>query len=423
MQSRGSQTQSNLELNLLRRVIQAVQEGHRGDRTLSLLFREEDLSKETRARMLTLVRAWYHWFSVLPAELPLRDRLQAACLLDDNPQLAPLGAETLPWKAADPLADLGAVNEEELALLRVKLGWLGERFNRPAPRPQDLLPNWIRQHLPAEIAADRLAAASLRAPSLWLRSTLPIAELSELIGPGLSELRPHPVLKNCVRAICQRDLYSTPAFRDGIFVLQDPASQAIGIACDPKPGQRWLDLCAGAGGKTLQLASMMEGRGLVMACDIHEGRLRELRRRARRTQQFNLQLQHWDGVHAPGGQPYHGVLVDAPCSNSGTLRRNPDLRSRHGLEGLEDLLDIQARLLRIAARRLRKDGRLVYSTCSLLPEENEQQVLDFLAQHEEFQLQRFPHPLGKSHCEGWLRLDPADGDHDGTFMAVLIRQS
>ncbi len=423
MTQRGQRSQHVSELTLLHRVIQAVQEGHRADRTLSLLFREEDLSGDTRARMLYIVRAWYHWFTVLPERLPLEEALQAACLLEDQPALAPRGPESVPWQAMNPGRELGSVDLAELELLQKKLTWIGQRFQLAEPTPENLLPEWILTRLPRDIDAWRLAVASVRPPTLWLRSTLSSAELKEMIGPGLRELRPHPVLSGCVRAICRQDIYSTRAFREGVFVLQDPASQAIGICCDPKPGQRWLDLCAGAGGKTLQLASMMEGRGLVMACDIHEGRLRELRRRARRTQQFNLQLYHWDGQIPPGGQPYHGVLVDAPCSNSGTLRRNPDLRARQGVESFGELLDIQARLLRIAARRLRVGGRLVYSTCSLLPEENEDQVREFLAENDQFALCDFPHPLGGPVCKGWLRLDPSCGDHDGTFMAVLQRMS
>jgi 16S rRNA (cytosine967-C5)-methyltransferase len=170
---------------------------------------------------------------------------------------------------------------------------------------------------------------TLQTPApLWVRAQQDDAEAlwDELRAQGL---RPwvHRAVKAAAKLGPEVDVYHLPAFQRGALEIQDLASQAVGLACDPDPGERWWDCCAGAGGKALHLAARMGGKGLVVATDVHEGKLKEAVRRARRSPFRNLTTRAWDGRHV-AGKPgrFDGVLVDAPCSAIGTWRRNPDAR-------------------------------------------------------------------------------------------------
>ncbi|MCB1151154.1 RsmB/NOP family class I SAM-dependent RNA methyltransferase [bacterium] len=200
--------------------------------------------------------------------------------------------------------------------------------------------------------------------------------------------------------------------------IQDLASQAIGRAVDVRPGQAVWDQCAGAGGKTLQLAAAAGTEGAVHATDIHQGRLRDLERRVKRAGLANVTVEHWDGAEAPeavaaviaaGGYPR--VLVDAPCSGSGTWRRNPDGRLRDLDRAVGELNAVQRGLLERAAPAVAPGGLLIYATCSWLPEEDEAVTDAFLADHPEFTLRR-------RACAGLPH-----ADSDTTFAAVLERKA
>jgi 16S rRNA (cytosine967-C5)-methyltransferase len=368
----------------------AVRRGRRPDVELSAILRREHPDEAMRRRLVRASAAWFRWSRVLGLD---KDSVRPR-ELDRMLQL-----ERLAGGPGGPPAAL------ELAEF--------------TPDPADLLPGWIRAGLPAHTGASALSLALLRPPTVWLRA-LDEPRLRAGLGGLAESLAPHPVLPGAWRLSTREDLYATEGFRGGAFVLQDPASQAIGVACGARPGEHWLDLCAGAGGKSLQLAAAMEGKGLVHALDIHEGRLEELRRRARRQGVFNLMPRHWDGQTLPELPRLRGVLVDAPCSGSGTLRRNPDLWLR-SVPDLVQLTGIQDSLLERAAALLSTGGRLVYATCSVLVAENETRVAAFQERHPDWRVIRMPHPLTGVDVDGILRVSPLDGDHDGTFVAVLER--
>ncbi|NBW83226.1 RsmB/NOP family class I SAM-dependent RNA methyltransferase, partial [bacterium] len=174
-------------------------------------------------------------------------------------------------------------------------------------------------------------------------------------------------------------VYQTNSFREGLFEVQDWASQQISLAVDAKPGQKIWDACAGGGGKTVALAAALKGKGALYASDIREHKLEEVRRRCLRAGFHNVRTLVWDGKQAPAfGKEiaiqagFDAVLVDAPCSSSGTWRRNPDARLRIGGESeRKSLWDLQKQLLTNALSLVRPGGRLVYGTCSWCVEENE----------------------------------------------------
>ncbi len=222
------------------------------------------------------------------------------------------------------------------------------------------------------------------------------------------------------------------AFRDGLFDVQDEASQLAVLIADARPGMRVVDFCAGTGGKTLALAAGMKNRGRLVACNVSARRLERAGRRLRRAGIGNVERRllsserdKWVKHHA---LCFELVLVDAPCLGTGTWRRNPDAKWRAGPLDLAELRDRQRRILRSAARLVRPGGRLVYATCSVLREENEAQAEDFLAAEPDFaQL-----PAARAWAEAIGGASPAGGDYlfltparhgtDGFFVALFERR-
>ncbi len=222
---------------------------------------------------------------------------------------------------------------------------------------------------------------------------------------------------------CGTSLYESPLFKAGAFEVQDAASQIIGIVCAPKPGERWWDCCAGAGGKTMQLADMMKNSGLVLASDIRERKLKDAKLRARRAQFSNVSCKPWNGSKIPGReQSFDGVLVDAPCTCSGTWRRNPDGRWTTTQKDVQEMHDIQLQLLESAKKAVRPGGALVYATCSIFPKENQNVINEFLKNNPDFQAEPFPHPLTNEQVEnGTLQIWHWQMDSDSLFVAKMRR--
>ncbi|WP_188582033.1 RsmB/NOP family class I SAM-dependent RNA methyltransferase [Azorhizobium oxalatiphilum] len=218
--------------------------------------------------------------------------------------------------------------------------------------------------------------------------------------------------------------------KSGEVEIQDEGSQLVARVVDARPGERVVDFCAGAGGKTLAIAAQMANKGHVIACDVMESRLKRGAERFRRAGLHNIETRHlasetdkWVKRHKGS---YDRVLVDAPCSGTGTWRRNPDARWRTLGPGLSNLLPLQAGILASAARLVKPAGRLVYATCSLLAEENEEQVAAFLAAHPAFRvvpLREVAPELNFSAHPDYLALTPARHDTDGFFAAVLQREA
>jgi 16S rRNA (cytosine967-C5)-methyltransferase len=216
-----------------------------------------------------------------------------------------------------------------------------------------------------------------------------------------------------LRIAGRRQITTGAAFRDGLVEIQDEGSQLVAALVGAQPGMRVADLCAGAGGKTLALAMTMQNRGQLAACDVLPARLERSVRRLRRAGVHNVEhhlLVSGDKWLKRRAGTFDRVLVDAPCTGTGTWRRNPDARLRLTEADLTELLPKQAAVLDQAAPLVRAGGWLIYATCSLLREENEDQVAGFLPRHPEF-----------VQTES-LVLTPARHNTDGFFAAVLERR-
>ena len=226
-------------------------------------------------------------------------------------------------------------------------------------------------------------------------------------------------------------LASLPMLKSGEVEIQDEGSQLVAMLVDARPGNRVVDFCAGAGGKTLAIAAQMNNKGHVVACDISQGRLKRGAERFRQAGLHNIETRlltsetdRWIKRHRGG---FDRVLVDAPCSGTGTWRRNPDARWRvQEQQGLENLTALQARILASAARLVKPGGRLVYATCSMLPAENEEQVATFLKANPAFSvvpLHEAAPRLTDLAQSDYLSLTPARHDTDGFFAAVMQRDA
>ena len=279
----------------------------------------------------------------------------------------------------------------------------------------------------ADCDLERLAEYLQKRPPLWLRAQNgDVKSLLESLKSDEIEAGCHPYAKNAVCVESARvNLYTQKDFVAGKFEIQDLASQCIGVAAAPRPGERWWDACAGAGGKSLQLADLMERRGCVVASDIRAYKLDDLRRRSRRAQFPNIMCREWDGkaLRPRQYEKFDGVLVDAPCSCSGTWRRNPDGRWTLQAAEVGEMAELQQQILQKCAPAVKHGGSLIYGTCSLFRAENQANVERFLTANPEFELVAFPHPLrDELVSDGMLQLYPWDGNCDALFVAKMRRR-
>jgi len=213
-------------------------------------------------------------------------------------------------------------------------------------------------------------------PPLWLRARPGLAaQVKDELGE-CEQLDPQ-ALPDALRYQGAADLYRTPLFQKGKIQLQDLSSQLVGLMANPRPEETWWDACAGEGGKTLHLSDLMGNRGLIWATDRAPWRLDVLRRRAARAGCFNYRARLWDGgPHLPVRTKFDAVLMDAPCSGVGTWHRNPQARWTTSLKDIEELAQVQKRLLKHVLPALKPGGKVIYAVCTLTRAETEGVALE-----------------------------------------------
>lgn len=280
-----------------------------------------------------------------------------------------------------------------------------------------LIPEWFRNHCPAAFASPNLEVLHSRAP-LWIRLQAPDSAVvsSELAAKGWP-VRWAGVLPAAGEIEAEADVASCRGFAEGRFEIQDLGSQLVLASAAIAPGGRWLDACAGAGGKTLQLAGLQGPAGRVDAFDIRAEALAELRARAQRGGFTNIRVLE----EVPDAPAYDGVLVDAPCSGSGTWRRAPHLKWCTTEADIAVHAATQQQLLARFSRLVRPGGLLLYATCSLSRRENQDVVAAFCAGHPGFAA---AHPVRSFGCPQdvlGLTILPAIHNTDGFFVSGLRR--
>lgn len=296
---------------------------------------------------------------------------------------------------------------------------LSLRYSHPKWLVRRLLALLGREEAEAFLAADN-APAPITVQVNPLRTTAQ-ALLERLEAEGVSA-RMHPWVPDCLELTGTGDLTALPAFREGDFLVQDPAARLVSAVADIQSGERVLDVCAAPGGKSFSAAFAMKGQGRIVACDLHQNKLQRITEGARRLGLTCIETQAADGhVNRPEWRDaFDTVLVDAPCSGLGIIRKKPDTRYKRAND-LFSLPVIQSEILDNAASYVRPGGVLVYSTCTILPEENEQVTDAFLAQHPDFSMEPFSLPVGET--DGRITLWPQRHGTDGFYICRMRRQA
>lgn len=307
------------------------------------------------------------------------------------------------------------------------------------------LPLWVKASFPewlepsitdlwGEDAASQAHALNTLAPLDLRVNTLKSNQewVMETITKQGFEVSKTPLSPIGIRFPRRIPLGSQDLYTKGVIEIQDESSQLATLLVEPEPNHTVLDLCAGAGGKTLGLAAIMKNKGKIYACDVVEWRLKRSQERLRRAGVHNVECRVLESLKdrwlKRQEARFDRVLVDAPCTGTGTWRRNPDHKWRLKPQDLHELVQEQKLILEAAAPLVKKEGRLIYSTCSFLREENENQIAEFLERNPEFKV--LPvyymwsdyvegHPLSKE--SPYLRLTPKDHGTDGFFVAILIK--
>ena len=409
----------DLVVQALRTILPLV---HPADTSLRYFFQAERIGSNERALVAETV------FGVLRHRL----LLEHGC-----------GEQTTPRRLALAFwVRFGGYNLRELTplLKPTEAEWLGQvkslKLEELPLSVQAELPDWIIEKLrthynDAEILAIGLSMQNVAGLDLRVNTHLANRTdvLAGLLAEGVTaEATPYSPLG--IRCKGKPSLNKSPMFEGGKFEVQDEGSQLLGFLVAPRRNEMVVDFCAGAGGKTLMLGAMMNSQGRLYALDVSAKRLDNLKPRLKRSGLSNLQPQliaHENDIKVKRlAGKIDRVLVDAPCSGLGTLRRNPDLKFRQSQQSVAELTQKQSNILAAASKLLKNGGRLVYATCSLLHEENQGIVEAFLAAHPEFKLlpagevlaqQKIPLEMGL-----YLQLWPQTHGTDGFFAAVMEKQ-
>ncbi len=284
---------------------------------------------------------------------------------------------------------------------------------------RESIPDWLdelgEKALGTELWTKEIAALNAQAEVILRTNTLKTDKqhLKGLLKSEEIETETISGAKDALKLVERKNVFTTQAFKNGLFEVQDASSQLVAPYLEVKPGQRVVDACAGAGGKTLHLASLMENKGQLIALDIYESKLKKLKIRTRRNGVHNVETRTIDSTKVI--KKLHNsvdrLLLDAPCSGLGVLRRNPDSKWKLQPGFIEKIKGVQHDILRNYSKMVKPGGKMVYATCSILPEENAEQVHFFLASEE-----------GKTfRFEKDQNIYASEHGFDGFYMALLQR--
>ena len=279
------------------------------------------------------------------------------------------------------------------------------------------IPEWLAETLEKELGPKwekEMDALNEQAPTVLRANTLKTSAkhlMEELAHENVEShtIRNYP---DAVELQEKKNVFLTSAFKEGLFEVQDASSQKIGEFLGVEPGMRVVDACAGAGGKTLHLAALMENKGQIIALDIFEWKLAELKRRAKRAGAHNIETRMISDnkvikrLHEKADR----LLIDAPCSGLGVLKRNPDSKWKIDQDFIDRIKGEQQQILQDYSKILKKGGKMIYATCSILPSENNGQVETFLEKNPDFKLVKDE------------KIMPSEG-YDGFYMALIERKA
>ena len=279
---------------------------------------------------------------------------------------------------------------------------------------RESIPDWMDELCAKELGAQwdiEIAALNIQAPVVLRANTLRTSRmnLEKALNADEIETLVDEKYKDALILKERKNVFITDAFQSGLFEVQDASSQLVAEFLEVKPGMRIIDACAGAGGKTLHIAALMENKGQIIAMDIYEKKLKELKRRARRAGAHNIDARWIESSKTIKKlkESADRVLIDAPCSGLGVLKRNPDAKWKLQPEFIDNIKKTQAEILESYSKMVKKGGKLVYATCSILPSENQDQVAIFLKNNADYKLEKENIVL------------PSVSGFDGFYMALL----
>ena len=424
LKSNWIRTRADRSEELLDRTMRAVFSDHQpADQFLKSVFRADHrIGGRDRRLYSELIFAVFRWYGLLqresaPPAFLLAGAAAAEGLRDPSVRFF-LQDAGLDQNRTEELFEAGTPLERLAAFYRLA-GMPGN------PAEADCIPKWIFPHLDFDPDPEFYLSWQTRSP-LWLRVQRgDPAEICRLLHKDGLAVQVHDRLGTALRISDARvNLSGLEVFRQGKVEVQDLSSQCIGQVCAPEPGQVWWDACCGGGGKTLQLASLMNGKGSILASDVRENKLDEVKRRAGLAGFGNIRTKTWDGQTPPvAAGSCDGVLVDAPCSSTGRWRRNPESRWLLTPGRVAELTVLQRQILARAADAVKPGGVLVYATCSFLREENRLAAEAFLAARPDFRPEPFVHPLTGETVSGQLQILPADGDCDASCTVRFRKES
>lgn len=284
--------------------------------------------------------------------------------------------------------------------------------------PEWLIRKWLK-HFGRE-KTEKICAYNNAPPKTVLRiNTLKtdIDRLIKLFHDNGVEFEESAYCKDCLILKSSGNVRNIPGYREGFWVVQGESSSLVAEILAPQPGERILDMCAAPGGKTTHIAALMDDVGEVVAVDTSAERLKKVEENCLRLGITSVKTVVGDGTTIQARENFDRLLVDAPCSNTGVLITRPDARWKRTQEDVQNLTKLQMAILKNAAGQLKAGGMLVYSTCSIEPEENEQLIRAFLAENTDFALEKFTF-AGAEH-PGMLQILPCDYGIDGFFIAKL----
>jgi 16S rRNA (cytosine967-C5)-methyltransferase len=299
-----------------------------------------------------------------------------------------------------------------------------------------LVDRWLKNF--GDTTAEKLLVYSQSIPELTVRtceSGITTEALMNVFASQGIKFRQGKLVPSCLiiedRGKHKGPVEKLPGYGDGLFIVQDEAAALPPLVVAPQSGEVIVDLCAAPGGKTIQMAEMMENKGRIIAVDLHANRLEMLKKTRRRIGLTNIEVLAADGTSVQVDAPADKVLLDAPCTGTGVINRRSDLRFKREQPDLESLVKLQRALMQNAASMLKPGGVLVYSTCSIEPEENIENVEWFLQEHKDMRLDSLQPFVAESARDlfqpgelerGWVQLLPTEHGVSGFFVARLRKE-
>ncbi len=409
--NKRAQNQIRNIISVFEKVLPNFYQGQPIDRWLSSYFRSNrNIGSKDRKRISNSIFGYFRWYGWIGQlfETNSSQALLLGYLLDDNP----IDDTVRYWieQHDNKMASLnGTTLKEKCRIISELIGEVSL---------SDLNPSFAKDW------SEDLIGAFQKRPGLWVRLTESVSNifLKDLQKKKIA-YQIHPRQKQCVEIKSPINLFEFPQYKLGNMEVQDIASQGVGLLCQPKKKEIWWDICAGSGGKALHLSSLMEGEGKIYATEVQESKYKELiKRLAKRRNRDPVEAVFWNGKDIPEFDPKpNHAIVDAPCSCSGTWRRSPDLRWSTTEEKIQEYAKLQLEILSLVCQVIPGGGKLVYATCSVFEQENEQVVQKFLESHREFILNTVECPFtGLSYQKG-IHLQPPEIDGNSMFVAVMQR--